>query len=35
MKELYSKPVAEIEEFAVVNIFTVSDDPIENGGDMD
>lgn len=29
MKELYTKPVAEVEEFAKADILTASFDPIE------
>lgn len=28
MKEIYSKPIAEIEKFQVVDVLTLSDEPI-------
>lgn len=31
MKELYTKPVAEVEEFATTDVITTSIDPIEGG----
>lgn len=30
MKELYTKPMAEVEEFAREDVLTTSMDPIEN-----
>jgi hypothetical protein len=35
MKEIYTKPVAEIEEFATVDVLTTSTNGAENSNDWD
>jgi hypothetical protein len=35
MKEIYAKPVAEIEEFATVDVVTTSAEGSENHEDLD